>query len=146
MKDVLPTQSEQFDPRLHEPVLDELLENTRGQCPMVKLEVDVRSSQRALRGVANRAGLLRLGVALAKAATQNDVQVVVHGDGSVEQETGIGLIEIILTEDPWPKPRKRRELGRTGYMILALAAIITLILVGIGAFQVVEWIDHQFSG
>jgi hypothetical protein len=142
MNEKLPGTIEQFDPKLVQPILDDLHESTRGECPMVRLELDVSSGKRALRGVANRAGLLRLGVALAKAATQSDVQVVVHGDGWVEHNSGDGLIEIVITEDPWPQPPVRRRMGKVGFVFLGLVITSLFTLAVIGGIRVAQWMAH----
>lgn len=137
---------ENFNPRQPREIARELGESTRGECPMVELTPEHTGDRIRIRGVANRAGLLRLGARLAEAALDTEVGLVVHPDGRVEASPGIGLIEITLTDAAWPQRRidRRATLGTVGACLISAGIVVTIaVLTLIGLVQVVSWVIHR---
>lgn len=123
-------------------VLLDLLRTTRGEAPMVELKGPARDDP-VVRGVANRAGALRLGLWLASAALEADSVVSVQPDGTVRGDAEPGLVEIVFTDEKdgqVPSPRKRFPL--IGVMSSCLIVIAVLGLAVIGLLTVVGWLDR----
>lgn len=138
---------ENFNPRQPREIARELGESTRGQCPMVELTPEHTGDRIRIRALANRAGLLRLGARLAEAALDTEVGLVVHPDGWVEASPGIGLIEITLTDAPWPQRRidRRATLGTLGACLISAGIVVAIAaLTLIGLVHVATWIIHRF--
>jgi hypothetical protein len=96
-----------FDTARVQMVLHDLLQSTRGEMPLLELTLAGEATP-AVRGVANRAGLLRFGLRLALAAIEADPAVTIHTDGSVTGPEKPGVLELVLTEEAkQPSPPER---------------------------------------
>ncbi len=110
-------------------LLRDLERSTRGMMPMFRFE-EAPAAAPTLTCLANRAGLLRLGVRLAALAFTANQRVVLERDGTIGRDGKDGIVEIILIEDlpgqslrrsPW---RVRVKLSRLWGEVLAGAVIL----------------------
>ena len=122
-------------------ILRDLLKTTRGQAPMLEMSPQPGSST-ALRGLANRSGLMRLGLRLALAALEEDPVVSVHSDGLVTGQGAPGVLEIVLTEQTTlaqPPKQSFPILGCISGLVL-VAIAVALAIIGFGTL--LTWLDH----
>ncbi len=124
-------------------MLRDLEKRTRGQSAMLELEA-VAADPPYLRGVANRAGLFRLGLLLASAALEADLQVSVWPDGSVsrdEQAPG-SLLQIVLTDEAPLPQRPSAAPGPLFACLMTLLVFAVLALAVIGLRTVSQWLGR----
>jgi hypothetical protein len=130
--------SSAFDLRRVRLVLRDLLKSTQGSAPMLELSPSVESTPR-LRGVANRSGLLRLGLRLALAAIEEDPAISVDSEGRVNPAGAPGVIDIVLTEESeLPTPRKK---GSDIFVFVVPVIVMTILaLAVVGLATTLRWI------
>jgi hypothetical protein len=127
-------------------ILRDLEHSLRGRAAMLEFQTEPQATS-LVRGVASRAGLLRLGLRLAQAALDADAIVSVGPDGRVNRDADVGLIEITLTEEPFEK-RRPDDSKLSTFGTLALCgcgiAVLALLLVGLGtvASLIAKWLGH----
>jgi hypothetical protein len=127
-------------------ILRDLEHSLRGRAAMLEFQAEPPATS-VLRGVASRAGLLRLGLRLAQAALDADAIVSVGPDGRVNRDADVGLIEITLTDEPFEERRPDdSKLSTLGTLALCGCgiAVLALLLVGLGtvASLVAKWAGH----
>jgi hypothetical protein len=126
-------------------VLNDLERSIRGRTPTLAFEWD-EGPARAIRGVANRVGLLRMGLQLASLAIEADAIVAVRADGRVTGDGEGGLIEISLIDEPLASRRAEpQRLSRVGFAALVGCGILTVSVLLIGSFAVLQWVIGRLS-
>lgn len=132
-----------FHSRRVQLILRDLEHSLRGRAAMLEFETGPEDAS-VIRGVANRAGLLRLGLRLALAAIEADTIVSVGADGRVNRDAQVGLIEITLADEP-PEQRlpSGQKLSAIGTFALCGCGIAVLALLLVGFVTCAGWIARS---
>jgi hypothetical protein len=124
----MPTMPIQFDMRRAQFLLRDLLKMTQGQAPMVEFNPSPDFAAK-LRGLANRSGLLRLGLRLSLAALEADPIVSVYSDGTVTEEGTTGVLEITLTEESdLPAPESHSKILTAIFGVVVLVVVLGILV------------------
>lgn len=128
-------------------LLRDLERSTRGAMPMFQFD-DSEPAGPLLTAIANRAGLLRLGVRLAAAAFTANNRVVLDSYGKVAGNGQPGIIEISLLEDLSGTPARRTPFARrldVKHLRREAIAVGVLLVVGmLAAVGMVSMITELF--
>jgi hypothetical protein len=121
-------------------ILRDLEHSLRGRAAILEFETEPQASS-IIRGVANRAGLLRLGLRLAQAAIEADTIVSVGPDGRVNRDAQVGLIEIALADESVEQHLPSgQKLSAFGTFALCGCGIAVLALLLVGLVTCAGWI------
>lgn len=132
--------SEDFDWQKVYFVLRDVERTTRSRPARIALTLDPQDAPAVVRGVADREGLIALGLNLAVSALEAGTSLAVRPDGTIARDGGSGLIEFTVADSAsvtrmHAPPRPWKPLLR---LIVGAFALV-------GAYTVWGWVAGTFS-